>query len=144
MNKKQVLRWAFWVALVIAITGGIVVYRIFTKPHRDVSTETAVTISAQALYQAFKTDEAKANAAYLDKAVQVSGEILDISTNQDQQVVINFKTDDPLVVVNCTFKDNPGALKAGDQIAFKGICTGYIPDANVVINAGVLIPQQKP
>lgn len=142
--KRKGLRWLLWLTLAAVVTGGIVVYRIFTKPHRDVTTETAVTLTAQALYDAFKADENKANALYLDKAVQVSGEVLDISTNQDQQVVINFKTNDPLVVVNCTFKENPGILKAGDNIAFKGICTGYIPEANVVINAGVLISATKP
>jgi hypothetical protein len=115
------------------------VYRIFTKAHRDVTTEKAVTISAQAIFDAFKNDEAAANQLYLDKAIQLSGEVLDISTNQEGKTVVNFKTNDPLFVINCTFKTNPGAINAGDTIVFKGICTGYIPDANVVINEGVLI-----
>ncbi len=129
------------VALVLigAVTGGIMVYRIFTKPHRDVTTEKAVSISAQAIFDAFKNDEAAANKLYLDKAIQLSGEVLDISTNQEGKTVVNFKTNDPLFVINCTFKTNPGSLKPGDTINFKGICTGYIPDANVVINEGVLV-----
>ena len=135
-NWKRII-----IALVLigSVTGGIIVYRIFTKPHRDVSTEKAVTITAQALFDAFKTDEAAANQLYLDKAIQLSGEVLDISTNQEGKTVVNFKTNDSFFVINCTFKANPGALKAGDNIIFKGICTGYIPDANVVINEGVLV-----
>ncbi len=125
--------------LIGAVTGGIMVYRIFTKPHRDVTTEKAVSISAQAIFDAFKTDETAANKLYLDKAIQLSGEVLDISTNQEGKTVVNFKTNDPLFVINCTFKINPGSLKPGDTINFKGICTGYIPDANVVINEGVLV-----
>jgi hypothetical protein len=129
------------IALVLigAVTGGIMVYRIFTKPHRDVTTEKAVSISAQAIFDAFKNDEAAANKLYLDKAIQLSGEVLDISINQEGKTVVNFKTNDPLFVINCTFKTNPGSLKPGDTINFKGICTGYIPDANVVINEGVLV-----
>lgn len=122
-----------------AVTGGIIVYRIFTKPHRDVSTETAIAIKAQQLFEAFKADEAAANAKYLDKAIEIEGEVLDQSSNQDGQSVVNFKTDDAFFVINCTFKTNPGELKPLTTIRFKGICTGYIPDANVVINEGVLV-----
>jgi hypothetical protein len=135
----------YWKRIVLAlvliglISGGIMVYRIFTKAHRDVTTEKAVTISALAIFDAFKNDEAAANQLYLDKAIQLSGEVLDISTNQEGKTVVNFKTNDPLFVINCTFKTNPGAINAGDTIVFKGICTGYIPDANVVINEGVLV-----
>jgi tRNA_anti-like len=136
---KKWTRIILTIVLVGLITGGYFVYRIFTKPHRDVTTEKAVTVTAQQLFDAFKTDETAANTLYLDKAIQLSGEVLDINTNQEGKTVVNFKTNDPLFVINCTFKTNPGALKAGDSIIFKGICTGYIPDANVVINEGVLV-----
>lgn len=121
------------------VTGGIIAYRIFTKPHRDVTQEKGLQLSAQALYDAFKANEADANVKYLDKAIQLSGEVTEITINQDGNKVVNFKTNDPFVVINCTFKTDPGALKPGDNITFKGICTGYIPDANVVINEGVLV-----
>ena len=139
MNK-----WTRIFLILVAIgivTGGVIAYRIFTKPHRDVSTEQAVSLTAQKLYDAFRTDEAAANLLYLDKAIALSGEVLDVVTNQEGKTVVNFKTSDPLFVINCTFKTNPGALKTGDTITFKGICTGYIPDANVVINEGVLLPK---
>jgi hypothetical protein len=134
-----------WVKVVLII-GGIgllaaagVVYYVYNKPHRDVSSEKGVQLSAQNLYDAFRTNENNANKLYLDKAIELTGEVADISTNQDGKTVVNFKTSDPLVVINCTFKDNPGELKPGQTITFKGICTGYIPDANVVINEGVLV-----
>jgi hypothetical protein len=134
-----------WVKVVLII-GGIgllaaagVVYYVYNKPHRDVSSEKGVQLSAQNLYDAFRTSENNANKLYLDKAIELTGEVADISTNQDGKIVVNFKTSDPLVVINCTFKDNPGELKPGQTITFKGICTGYIPDANVVINEGVLV-----
>jgi hypothetical protein len=134
--------WLKIVLIVIGIgiiSGGIVAYKIFTKPHRDVSAEKTVTLTAQGLYDAFRTNEANANQLYLDKAIELSGEVLEVSTNQDGKTVVNFKTNDPLFVINCTFKTNPVELKPGTTITFKGICTGYIPDANVVINEGVLV-----
>jgi hypothetical protein len=135
-------RWVKVLLVLIGVglvTGGIVAYRIFTKPHRDVTQEKGLQLSAQALYDAFKANEADANAKYLDKAIQLSGEVTEVTTNQDGNKVVNFKTNDPFVVINCTFKTDPKALKPGDNIIFKGICTGYIPDANVVINEGVLV-----
>jgi hypothetical protein len=136
---KKWLRIVLIVAVIGIITGGIIVYRIYTKPHRDVSTEKGVQLSAQKLYDAFKTNEAAANTQYLDKAIELTGEVGAVSKNQDGNTVVDFKTNDPLVVINCTFKTDPGQLKPGQNITFKGICTGYIPDANVVINEGVIV-----
>jgi len=121
------------------IAGLLLVYWIFNKPHRDVAKEKGIALSAQQLYDSFRTNEASANSQYLDKAIELTGTVADVSTNQEGQKVVNFSTNDPLVMINCTFKTDPGNLKAGDSITFKGICTGYIPDANVVINEGVLI-----
>jgi hypothetical protein len=131
------------VVLIIGVIGILAaagaVYYVYNKPHRDVTKEKGVQLSAQGLYDAFRTNEAEANKLYLDKAVEMTGEVAEVSTNQDGKTVVNFKTNDPLVVINCTFKENPGALQPGQTITFKGICTGYIPDANVVINEGVLV-----
>ncbi|MBV9989311.1 MAG: hypothetical protein JO301_16655 [Chitinophagaceae bacterium] len=131
------------VVLVIGVIGLLaaagLVYYVYNKPHRDVSKEQGLQLSAQNLYDAFRTNEAQANKLYLDKAIELSGEVADLTTNQDGKTVVNFKTSDPLFVINCTFRDNPGDLKPGQIITFKGICTGYIPDANVVINEGVLV-----
>ncbi len=135
-NWKKIILIVFVVGVLAA--AGFAVY-VFMKPHRDVSKEQGVQLSAQALFDAFKANETEANAKYLDKAIELSGEVLEVSTNQDGKTVVNFKTNDPLFVINCTFKDQPGQLQPGQNITFKGICTGYIPDANIVINEGVLV-----
>ncbi len=127
------------IVLIGIIAAGAVIAYVYLKPHRDVTKEKGIALTAQALYDAFKANETDANTKYLNKAIELSGEVLDITTNQDGNTVVNFKTNDPLVVINCTFKTAPGALQPGDKIVFKGICTGYIPDANVVINEGVLV-----
>lgn len=133
--KKIVLA----LALVIIVTGSAVVTYVYLKPHRDVTKEKGVQLSAQSLYDAFRTNETAANAKYLNKAIELTGEVADVTANQDGKTVINFKTNDPMFMINCTFKTRPGGIKAGQTITFKGICTGYIPDFNVVINEGVLV-----
>ena len=133
--KKIVL-----IIIVLGVLGaGSVVLYVYLKPHRDVLNEKGVQLSAQKLFDAFKANEADANTKYLDKAIELTGEVADITTNQDGNTVVNFKTNDPLFMINCTFKTKPGELKPGQNITFTGICTGYIPDANVVINEGVLV-----
>ncbi len=135
-------RW-IKIILVIAAIGivaaGGLAYWIFNKPHRDVSREKGVLLTAQKLYDAFRTNEVAANKLYLDKTIELTGEVAEVTKNQDANIVVNFKTTDPLFVINCTFKTDPGALAPGANITFKGICTGYIPDANVVINEGILV-----
>lgn len=129
-----------WIGLIGAIlSAGLTIYFVYSREHRDVSQEKGIQLSAQQLFEAFTKDEAAANALYLDKAIQITGEVITVSANHDGNVVVDFKTNDPFFVINCTFKTDPGALKAGDMITFKGICTGFIPDANVVINEGVLV-----
>ena len=136
---KKWMKTLLIIGIIGLLTGGGLVYWIFNKPHRDVTQEKAVQLTAQKLFDAFKANEAEANKLYLDKAIELSGEVGEVITNQEGQIVVNFKTNDPLFVINCTFKTNPGELKVGQNITFKGICTGYIPDANVVINEGVLV-----
>ena len=136
---KKWIKTLLIIGIIGLFAGGGLVYWIFNKPHRDVTQENAVQLTAQKLFDAFKANEAAANKLYLDKAIELSGEVGEVITNQEGQIVVNFKTNDPLFVINCTFKTNPGELKVGQNITFKGICTGYIPDANVVINEGVLV-----
>lgn len=134
-----------WVKILLIIfvvglvTGSIIVYRIYTKPPRDVTKEQGIQLTAQSLYAAFKNNEADANTKYLNKAIEITGEIAEVITNQDGNTVVNFKTNDPMFMINCTFKTKPGEIKPGQTITFKGICTGYIPDFNVVINEGILV-----
>lgn len=128
------------IVVILGVIGaGSWVLYVYLKPHRDVAKEKGIELTAQKLYDAFKTNETAANAKYLDKAIELTGEVGAVNTNQDGHVVVDFKTSDPMVVINCTFKENPGALTPGQTITFKGICTGYIPDANVVINEGILV-----
>lgn len=127
------------IGIIGVLAAGAVVLYVYLKPHRDVAKEKAVQLTAQALFDAFKANENEANARYLDKAIELNGEVADITKNQEGNTVVNFKTNDPLFVINCTFKTDPGVLQPGQTIKFKGICTGYIPDMNIVINEGVLV-----
>ena len=120
--KKNIL--IFFIAIVVigAVTG----YLQWNKPHRDVKGANAVAITAIELYKIFITDSVKAKAQYLNRVVEVSGEVQQVSVNQQKQQVILLKTGTPDAWVNCTMEENANNIKAGDAIMVKGICSGYI------------------
>jgi len=99
--------------------------------------EKGIEITAIAIYDSFTTNENSANIRYLNKAIEVTGEVTEVKTNQSGQAVVYLKSNDDVFGVNCTFKENPGNLKKGSVITFKGICTGYLSD--VIIDQGILV-----
>ena len=114
----------FVIALVvIAVAAG---YMMWNKPHENVKDASAVIISAVDLYKIFTSDSAKAKSMYLNKVVAVSGEVVRISDNQQNQQVILLKTPTTDAFINCTMEENINNIKAGDIIVLKGICSGYI------------------
>ena len=118
----------------VAISYGLYVWN---KPQRDVQDEKAVAIAAVAIFDSFTMNETKANELYLNKAIQVTGEVSEFKKNQDGKAVVYLKSTDPVFGVNCTFKEDPGPLEKGTTITFKGICTGYLSD--VIINQGIIV-----
>lgn len=124
------------VILLVAISYGVYVWN---KPQRDVQDENAVTIAAAAIFDSFTVNETKANELYLNKAIQVTGEVSEVKKNQDGKAVVYLKSTDPVFGVNCTFKEDPGPLEKGATITFKGICTGYLSD--VIINQGIIVKE---
>lgn len=133
-------RRKIWLIISLVILGGISYgLYVWNKPHRNVKGEKGIAITALAIFDSFSVNETRANALYLNRAIQVTGEVTDVKQNQDGQTVVYLKTSDPVFGVNCTFKENPGPLEKGATITFKGICTGYLSD--VIINQGIIVKE---
>lgn len=112
------------IILGICLSIGIVSFLlIWNKPHRDISDETAIEISAQDLSRSYEMDEAGSNKQFLNKALQVSGTVKEITNNQDNETVIIL--DDMIYGVQCTMKDKDTDLIQGKHVVLKGICNGY-------------------
>ena len=114
----------FIIALILsAVAAG---YMMWNKPHENVKDANAVKISAVEMYKIFTSDSAKARSMYLNTVVAVSGEVVQVSNNQQKQQVILLKTQTAGASINCTMEENANNIKAGDAIMLKGICSGYI------------------
>ena len=120
--KKNIL--IFFIAIVlIAVVSG---YLMWNKPHQNVKDADAIKITAIDLYKIFTTDSARAKSKYLNVVVAVSGEVKQVSLNQQNQQIILLKTNTPDASVNCTMEEKANNVKTGDTIVLKGICSGYI------------------
>jgi hypothetical protein len=128
----------FLIILILTVgVGSIYAFYIWNEPARDVSKEKGIHITAVAIFDSFTNNEQSANTHYLNKAVEVTGTVTNVKKNQAGQTVVYLQSADPMFGVNCTFKQDPGAIQKGSTITFKGICTGYLSD--VILNEGVLV-----
>ncbi len=114
-----------------------VIYRMYNKPHRDPSTESSIQITAADLFRSYETNESEANGLYLDKVLEVSGKITEITTNQQSIPVIVLETENPMFTVRCTMENPEIPVNVGDAVKIKGICTGYLSD--VIIVKGMIV-----
>lgn len=124
------------VAVIVFIALAYTLY-IWNKPARDVTNESAIKISAVAIFDSFNNNESSANKLFLNKAIEVTGVVSAVKKNQAAQTVVYLKSNDPMFGINCTFKEDPGTINTNSTITFKGICTGYLSD--VILNEGVMI-----
>jgi hypothetical protein len=112
----------------VAFLAYVAVY-FYNKPTRNISTETGIPVTASELYARFTSDHLQANEVYLNKVLQVSGQVLTIQNTPYGAPVVILNTGDPLCGVACSLsKLSPAAkpVKPGEKIIIKGICTGYI------------------
>jgi hypothetical protein len=130
------------ICAVLAVVGLIAFYGakyyMTHKPGRDVTKEQGIGITADSLYKAYATNETAADSLYSDKAIQVTGEVLQVSKDEGNFTSVELKTSDSAVTVNCKFKEDPGEIKPGGTITFKGRCTGFLM-VSIPIIEGVII-----
>jgi hypothetical protein len=136
-NRKIPISLFFKLAGVTLFIGIIVVISMYYKPHRSVESEQAIVIDARQLFLEYETDESLANTKYLNKAVEVTGTVAEITINQNNKTVLLLETSNPMFGVSCTLESDNSNVEIGSSVSIKGICTGYLSD--VVITQGIVI-----
>jgi DNA/RNA endonuclease YhcR with UshA esterase domain len=122
--------------LVLGIIGAFVGYKMYNKPHVDVSEASAdITISANKILEEFSSDETTANSKYLEKIIEVKGVVSETKLEKEKGI-ITLKTNDDFGSVLCHLSDEATGkmctLKEGQTITVKGICTGYLMDVIII------------
>ena len=123
--RRKYKRYAFWSLAVVIITGVIIGYKLWNKPHENIKNASAIKINAIALYNTLANDSLHTPSSLINKVLVVSGKVKRVSENQQKQQVILLETNVPDGSVNCTMEEKVKIVKAGDSILLKGICMGY-------------------
>ncbi|MBX9783667.1 MAG: OB-fold putative lipoprotein [Chitinophagaceae bacterium] len=104
----------------------------WNKPKTEVADADAIKIEAATLFNAYTKDEASANKLYLEKVLQVNGEVTEVIQNEEGLKVVLLKTEDAMFGVNCTLEQKNITVSKGEKVTLKGICTGYLTDVVLI------------
>ena len=120
--------------------GGWYAYSEFTrKPKTAKERETEVTFTAEDLRKAYD-DEEEANKKYMNKVIEISGKVREITPNENRMDLV-LETSDPDVGVTVQLvpEDTEKAknIKPGTEVVVKGICNGKLID--IELNKGTII-----
>lgn len=125
-NWKKILSLAVVIGL---ITAAFVYYYVFIyskNNHRNVANEKGIVVTAVQLVNDYTNSEDSANKKYLDKTIEVTGEVA--SVKQDSLISVTLKSNDAFASVYCTMQGNQAKPDSGKTITIKGICTGKLSD----------------
>lgn len=118
-----------------------IAYYMFNMPQRDVqATKTDYRVSSTEIVEEYLVDAQRANEKYLQeegnsKILAVSGTVVSITTDLNNQKVVLLKSSNDKAGVSCTFtketNDNVKGLGVGETITIKGVIrsgAGYDQD----------------
>lgn len=124
MTRKKILLTA--IAIIIAAVFGVAYYE-YNKPVEDVAALTGQHVNATDLFKDYSLNEQAAN-----KALEVSGKVLEVKQNLNAPSQIILDAGDPMFGIACTMDKSLKKVKPGDTVTIKGICTGYLNDVIII------------
>ena len=120
---------------ILAAIGGAIGYSMYNKGHKDMaSAAPGIQATAEQLFKEFSTDEAGANAKYMDKVLEVSGVVKE-TIQEGGTTQINLVSGDDSFGVMCEL--DPLAqharkeIAAGESVKLKCMCTGINLDVQL-------------
>ena len=134
MNNKNI---KILIGLIILMSIVILfALNLYNKPHLNVEkTEADLVINIHELLDDYKNDENLANGKYVDRVIQISGEISEINIENGNSIII-FKDSTGTSSVMCHMSPEENLkvlkLKKDGEIILKGICTGYLLDVIMI------------
>ncbi len=109
---------------------------VYNKPHVDVyKSSPGISLTSDIIVEDFENNETLANSKYLEQIIQVTGTISEVVITKDKGVIV-LNASNALGNVMCHVSASEhqkiNALKKGQEITMKGICTGYLMDVILV------------
>ncbi|NND95310.1 MAG: hypothetical protein HKN45_10620 [Flavobacteriales bacterium] len=119
--------------IIIGIAAAIFTSQMYFEGPRDLRHEKSeISLTAEALFEAYNTDEQNANSEYLDKVIAVQGSIKSIDSLPSPS--ISLQTNDLISNIVCELAEgqNLNQFKPGHVVTVKGQCTGFLSDVILV------------
>jgi hypothetical protein len=114
----------FLISVIFIVLAIICYYYFYYSQTINVKNSKGKKIDAIELYNLFSEDSVIAKQDYTQKILEVSGEVIQISKNQQNQTVILLKCGKEGAFINCTMEEYLNTVKVGDKTSLKGICNG--------------------
>jgi hypothetical protein len=136
-----------WITLLVIIAviallllGGYLYVRYM--PEKSMSKQASdFSMPATKLAEEFEADLSASNNKFIDRVVEVTGVISEISTDQNNSIVFILRENEAPTGVLCTVSEKntqkAERYKVGDTVVLKGICTGMLFE--VVLNKCIII-----
>ena len=129
-NKKGWMKKALFAFLLVVLLAGGAFWYIMNETFDDTAaTQSAFTVSAQDLINAYQTNDSTANASYREQIITVQGRVTEVEA---ADTTVNIKFTDPVTGSYLIFDfqsqhvADAKVLQAGDSVAIKGSCSGNI------------------
>ncbi len=134
---KSFIKKYYIIGLILMALGLASVSYVYNKPHLNVKNEEPdFELTSDELFKQFSLDETTANTRYLNKIVQVSGKLAEISGNDQGNTVLVLNTPSAMSSIRCTLSASQSTIIAelgeGMSVSLKGICTGMLMDVILV------------
>ncbi len=141
-SKKKIWITLLVVLVVIALSLLAGYLYILHMPEKSMSKQAPdFSMTATRLAEEFETDPSAANTKFIDRIIEVTGVISDISTDQNNSIVFILRENEAATGVLCTLGEKSTKkaeqYKVGDAVVLRGICTGMLFE--VVLNKCILI-----
>jgi len=127
-----------WIKIVLSllvlgfITGILVAYFLYNKPHPDYEKmDAAFTLAAADLYKAFTANKNEAGTKYNGKVIATTGKLSKVEV-KDSLTICVFVFEQGMFGdqgVRCTmlpgYRERAGKMQPGTEVCIKGYCTGF-------------------
>ncbi len=128
---KKNLRIALIALAVLAVSGAAAGYYLYNLKPKDLGKQKPdFIITSAELQRSFEENETAATEKYVNKIIEVSGEVGSVDRGENNSVNIALKTESDFSSVICTFPSeiNTEQIREGSQISVRGQCSGYLMD----------------
>ena len=124
MNGMLINKQTFHLNFNIGIIADCLLFLILQKGVVDCRQCKSVKARVRKMLKKFSTDSGAAKMKYTGKILAVSGEIAQVSKNQQNHEIVLLKTATAGASVNCTMEETGAKINIGDKVVIKGICSG--------------------